>query len=181
MVACLCFSEVIKVSGVKCELLSVDPSKPNNGIKSVNESITSKCDECVENIDLPNEERHNNTTMVESNVKNEIKIFENEEFGEMRTVVVENEPWFCLRDLCKALELTAKGVKQRLTDEVISNYPIKDSLGRTQSALFVNEDGLYDVVLESRKENAKKFRKWVTSEVLPSIRKHGAYTTQELQ
>ena len=82
---------------------------------------------------------------------------------------------FCLGDLCKVLELTAKGVKQRLDDEVISNYPIEDSLGRTQNTLFVSEDGLYDVILESRKESAKRFRKWVTSEVLPSIRKTGSY------
>ncbi len=106
---------------------------------------------------------------------NELKIFENAEFGQVRTVIINNEPMFCLGDLCKVLELTAKGVKQRLDDEVISNYPIEDSLGRTQNTLFVSEDGLYDVILESRKESAKRFRKWVTSEVLPSIRKTGSY------
>lgn len=106
---------------------------------------------------------------------NKVEIFKNEEFGEIRTVTKDNEPMFCLGDLCKALDLTAKGVKQRLSDEVISNYPIEDSLGRMQNALFVNEDGLYDVILESRKECARKFRKWVTSEVLPSIRENGGY------
>lgn len=102
---------------------------------------------------------------------NEIKIFSNEEFGNVRIIDVNGDVLFCLKDLCEALGLTAKGVNQRLDDEVVSNYPIIDSLGRTQSALFVNEDGMYDVILESRKPEAKKFRKWITSEVLPSIRK----------
>lgn len=106
---------------------------------------------------------------------NELQIFNSSEFGQIRTVTKDNNPMFCLGDLCKALELTAKEVKRRLNDEVVSKHPIPDSLGRTQEALFVNEDGLYDVILESRKESAKKFRKWVTSEVLPSIRKSGGY------
>ncbi len=110
-----------------------------------------------------------------NNKKNELSIFSCQEFGQIRTIIVNNEPIFCLGDLCKALELTAKGVKQRLSDEVISNYPIEDSLGRRQNTLFVNEDGLYDVILESRKENAREFRKWITSDVLPTIRKTGGY------
>lgn len=115
---------------------------------------------------------------------NELQIFNNSEFGQIRTVIINEEPMFCLGDLCKALELTAKEVKRRLDDEVVSKHPITDSLGRIQEALFVNEDGLYDVILESRKESAKKFRKWVTSEVLPTIRKTGSYqkplTQQEM-
>lgn len=106
---------------------------------------------------------------------NELKIFKNENFGEVRVVEADGKPMFCLVDVCKALDLTAKGVAQRLGDEVISNYPIADSLGREQLALFVSEDGLYDVIFDSRKPEAKKFRKWVTSEVLPSIRKTGGY------
>lgn len=107
---------------------------------------------------------------------NELKIFNSSEFGEIRTITKDNEVLFCLGDLCRILELTAKGVKQRLSDEVISNYPIADSLGRMQNTIFVNEDGLYDVILDSRKENARKFRKWVTGEVLPTIRKTGGYS-----
>ena len=107
---------------------------------------------------------------------NAIKIFENAQFGQIRTAMSDsNEPMFCLADLCLCLGLTSKGVNQRLGDEVISNYPIVDSLGRTQMALFVTEDGLYDVILDSRKPQAKAFRKWVTSEVLPTIRKTGGY------
>lgn len=68
---------------------------------------------------------------------------------------------------------------RRLEDGVTTNHPILDNLGREQQANFVNEDGLYDVILDSRKPEAKQFRKWVTSEVLPSIRKHGAYMTGE--
>lgn len=105
----------------------------------------------------------------------DLKIFESPQFGAIRTAGTSDEPMFCLADVCKALDLSAKGVNQRLTDGVISNYPIVDSLGREQQALFVNEDGLYDVIFDSRKPEAKAFRKWVTSEVLPSIRKTGGY------
>lgn len=110
---------------------------------------------------------------------NMIKIFENNEFGSVRVITTNNEPMFCLSDLCKSLDLTAKEVNRRLADEVVSKHPIKDTLGRTQNALFVNEDGLYDVILESRKPNARKFRKWVTSEVLPTIRKTGGYVSND--
>ena len=108
-----------------------------------------------------------------------ITLFKNQQFGEVRVAELNNEPVFCLADLCKILDLTPKGVKQRLSDEVISNYPIIDSLGRNQNALFVNEDGLYDVILDSRKPEAKQFRKWVTGEVLPAIRKSGGYMIEK--
>lgn len=111
--------------------------------------------------------------------KNQIQIFNNPDLGEVRIIQgADGEPRFCLSDVCRILGLTAKGVGQRLSDEVISNYPILDSIGRQQVVNFINEDGLYDVILDSRKPEAKKFRKWVTSEVLPSIRKHGAYMTE---
>ncbi|MEX3715416.1 ORF6C domain-containing protein [Cytobacillus horneckiae] len=101
------------------------------------------------------------------------------------TIVTNGEKHeFLLRDLCNILELgQTSAVKRRLDDDVISNHPIQDSLGRTQQATFVNEDGLYDVILDSRKPEAKRFRKWITSEVLPSIRKTGKYEapTSELQ
>ena len=107
---------------------------------------------------------------------NEIQIFQNVEFGAIRTMSNEQgEAMFCLKDVCEVLELRTQKVVQRLEDDVLSKYPIVDSLGRTQQATFVNEDGLYDTILESRKPQAKGFRKWVTSEVLPSIRKQGGY------
>ena len=106
----------------------------------------------------------------------EIKIFENEQFGKIRTAGTSEEPLFCLADVCRVLELgNPSQVKTRLGDALISNEAILDSLGRTQQAVFVNEDGLYDVILDSRKPEARTFRKWITSEVLPSIRKTGQY------
>ena len=103
-------------------------------------------------------------------------IFRSVEFGAIRTMSSpQGEPMFCAKDVCEVLELRTPKVVQRLMDDVLSKYPIVDSLGRTQQATFVNEDGLYDTILESRKPHAKKFRKWVTSEVLPSIRKQGGY------
>lgn len=109
-----------------------------------------------------------------------IQIFQNESFGSVRIAGTSEQPLFCLADVCKILELgNPSQVKSRLDDGVISNEVIPDSLGRQQETTFVNEDGLYDVILDSRKPQARAFRKWITSEVLPSIRKHGAYMTQE--
>lgn len=107
-------------------------------------------------------------------MSNQIQIFNSPQFGNIRTAGTADNPQFCLADVCKALGLTPKGVNQRLAKEVISNYPL-ETAGGTQYALFVNEDGLYDVILDSRKAEAKAFRKWITSEVLPTIRKTGGY------
>lgn len=102
------------------------------------------------------------------------------EGAQVRTVTIDNHPWFVLNDLCDALEdLSPRVVRQRLSDDVCSTYPIPDSLGRMQDNTIVNEDGMYDVVLESRKPKAKAFRKWITGDVLPTIRKHGTYMTPE--
>lgn len=110
---------------------------------------------------------------------NEIKIFQNEQFGQIRIVVNENnEPLFCLADVCNVLGLRQGDVRQRLEEGVVSTQPLETS-GGVQQANFVTEDGLYDAILDSRKPEAKKFRKWVTSEVLPSIRKHGGYITAQ--
>ena len=103
---------------------------------------------------------------------NDLKIFENKEFGEIRTAIVEDEPMFCLTDVCKALGLTnSRNVADRLDDD----ERCKLDLHRQGETWFVTESGLYAVILRSDKPNAKKFRKWVTSEVLPSIRKNGGY------
>lgn len=109
---------------------------------------------------------------------NQIQIFNNPQFGQVRTAGTPENPLFCLSDVCKALGLNASHVRERLEDGVVSTDTITDSLGRTQMANFVNEDGLYDVILDSRKPEAKAFRKWVTSVVLPSIRKTGQYSVQ---
>ena len=109
-------------------------------------------------------------------MNNQVKIFNNPQFGEIRTAGTADNPLFCLADVCSALGLSAKGVNQRLNKEVISNYPL-ETAGGIQQALFVNEDGLYDVILDSRKPEAKVFRRWVTGDVLPTIRKTGGYIT----
>lgn len=102
------------------------------------------------------------------------KMFE----GQKLTIIEKNgEPNFLLKDVCRILEIgNHRHVKNRLDKGVVSNYPLKTA-GGTQKATFVNEDGLYDVILDSRKPEAKKFRKWITSEVIPSIRKTGSYNT----
>ena len=104
-----------------------------------------------------------------------MKIFESPEFGRIRTVNDERgEPWFCLTDVCKVLGPRYSHVRERLEKGVVSTEPLS-TRGGTQMANFVNEDGLYDVILDSRKPSARDFRKWVTSEVLPQIRKMGGY------
>lgn len=107
---------------------------------------------------------------------NELQIFNSEEFGDIRTVIIENEPFFCMVDICKALEISnVSQAKTRLNqDGVISNEVI-DSIGRTQNANFVNESNMYKLIFQSRKESAERFTDWVTSEVLPEIRKTGSY------
>lgn len=107
---------------------------------------------------------------------NQITIFQNPDFGQIRiTHDAQGEPLFCLPDVCKILELRAPDVKRRLDDAVVSTHTVKDSLGRKNLMTFVNEDGLYDAILDSRKPEARAFRKWVTSVVLPQIRKTGGY------
>lgn len=110
---------------------------------------------------------------------NEIQIFNNPQFGEIRTLINEvNEPLFCASDVCTALGYanSRKAVADHVSeDDVTFRYTI-DNLGRTQSASFVTESGLYSLIFGSKLESAKAFKKWVTSDVLPSIRKNGSYS-----
>ena len=108
---------------------------------------------------------------------NNVEIFDNTEFGEIRTIVSNGQPMFCLADVCKALELTNSRV---VADRLDEDERRKLDLPRQGETWFVTESGLYAVILRSDKPNAKKFRKWVTSEVLPSIRKHGMYAVDDL-
>lgn len=104
-----------------------------------------------------------------------LQIFKNSEFGEVRTVTVNDEPMFCLADVCKALEISNVGnVKQRLSEKGIHTA---DTLtkGGMQKMTFISEANLYKTIFQSRKESAERFTEWVTSEVLPSIRKNGGY------
>ena len=110
---------------------------------------------------------------------NQFQIFNHPHFGEVRTVIGnDGEPRFCLKDVCRALDIKQFRANERLGEDVISNHTLS-TRGGNQQFMFINEDGLYDVILDSRKIEAKRFRKWVTSEVLPSIRKNGAYLTEK--
>ena len=114
---------------------------------------------------------------------NNYNIFNSSEFGGMRTCCDPNtgEVWFNLNDICNALETSNPTLlKRRLEDDLYQIYPIVDSLGRTQNATFVNEAGMYEVIIRSDSPKAKSFRKWICYEVLPSIRKHGAYITEDV-
>lgn len=106
----------------------------------------------------------------------ELQIFNNSEFGEIRTITKDDEPMFCLADVCKALELEqVSRVKARLKTDGVTTSKVTDRLGREQEATFINESNLYKTIFQSRKESAERFTDWVTSEVLPSIRKTGSY------
>lgn len=109
-------------------------------------------------------------------IQNGIEVFENPIFGQIRMVMVDDEPMFCLVDVCRALEMSNPTMVAQRLDE---DERTKLDLGRSGETNFITESGLYAVILRSDKPNAKKFRKWVTSDVLPSIRKHGAYATKD--
>ena len=105
----------------------------------------------------------------------DLKIFTNEEFGEIRTSLVNSEPMFCLSDICKSLGLSQPSkVKERLNEKGVRTIPTLTS-GGEQNLLYINEPNLYKAIFQSRKESAERFTEWVTSEVLPSIRKNGGY------
>jgi len=112
---------------------------------------------------------------------NEIQAFNNPEFGGIRAVEINGEPWLVLRDVCDVLEIThVTDTAKRLEKDEVGQTEVIDRMGRTQTTTIINESGFYSVVLRSDKPKAKPFRKWVTSEVLPSIRKHGAYMTSDV-
>ncbi len=104
---------------------------------------------------------------------NELQIFNNEEFGEIRTITKDNEPWFVASDICRSLDLSNPTMAmQRIDDDEKAKFNLGLSGGETNC---VNEYGLYSLVLASRKREAKDFKRWITHEILPSIRKTGSY------
>lgn len=114
---------------------------------------------------------------------NELQIFKNEEFGEVRTVTIDNEPWFVGKDVATALgyERATKAIQDHVNEEDKDEIPIQDSIGRMQKTPIINESGLYALIFGSKLESAKRFKRWVTSEVLPTIRKTGGYQMQAPQ
>ena len=110
----------------------------------------------------------------------QIKIFENEEFGRIRTVMIDNEPWFVGKDVAQILEYreTAKAIRTHV-DAEDKGVSVLDTPGGKQEITIINESGLYSLVLSSKMPRAKEFKRWVTSEVLPTIRRTGGYVTDD--
>ena len=109
---------------------------------------------------------------------NQIQIFENQEFGTIRTLSNEHgETFFCAKDVCNALSHSnsRKAVANLVEEDDVTRSYLIDSLGRKQQAIFINESGLYALILSSKLDSARRFKRWVTGEVLPSIRKQGGY------
>lgn len=110
---------------------------------------------------------------------NELKIFTNSEFGDIRTTVINNEPFLMLNDVCEILGIkNVSDAKGRLNQKGVATTDTLTN-GGTQQATFINESNLYKLIFQSRKPEAEKFSDWITGEVIPSIRKHGAYMTPE--
>nr|DAI09435.1 MAG TPA: repressor domain protein [Caudoviricetes sp.] len=110
-------------------------------------------------------------------IQNGIEVFENPIFGQIRMVMVDDEPMFCLIDVCRALKIkNATDVAKRLDEDELTRLNLG---GRAGESNFITESGLYAVIVRSDKPNAKKFRKWVTSDVLPTIRKTGGYVNND--
>jgi anti-repressor protein len=107
---------------------------------------------------------------------NEIQVFNNEQIGSIRTAGTAEQPLFCLSDICKVLDLRVSPTKDRLNAKGVTQIDTPTA-GGTQSMYFVNEQNLYKVIMRSDKPQAEPFQDWVCGEVLPSIRKHGAYAT----
>lgn len=110
-------------------------------------------------------------------MENKIQVFSNDEFGKVRTLMANNEPWFVGKDVAEILgyKEASKAVRQHV-DEDDKGGSILDTPGGKQNITIINESGLYSLILSSKLPTAKKFKRWVTSEVLPSIRKTGGYT-----
>lgn len=108
----------------------------------------------------------------------ELMTFQNQEFGEIRTAEIDGEPWFCLADVCKPLGIRSWDCKKRLKEGGLATIKAPTKSG-DQDMSFVNEANLYRVIFQSRKPEAERFTDWVTEEVLPSIRKTGAYVPQQ--
>ena len=110
-----------------------------------------------------------------------LQVFTKDEFGTIRTVQMNGEPYFCMVDICKALDLNnISQARTRLREDGVITNEVIDSMGRKQKANFINESNMYKLVFQSRKESAEKFTDWVTAEILPSIRKHGIYATDNV-
>ncbi|MGG3535077.1 BRO family protein [Bacillus tropicus] len=112
---------------------------------------------------------------------NQLQVFNNEEFGQVRTVIQGEDVWFVAKDVAEVLGYnnTSKAIQMHVDEDEKADLPIWDGR-QNRNQKVINESGLYSLILSSKLPSAKKFKKWVTSEVLPSIRKHGAYMTDQV-
>lgn len=112
---------------------------------------------------------------------NELTVFSNTEFGEIRTMMIDGEPWFVGRDVAIALGYAKPegAVRNNVEKDDTQIKGVMDSLGRMQDTIIINESGLYDLIFGSHLPEAKKFKRWITSEVLPTLRKTGSYSITE--
>lgn len=110
-------------------------------------------------------------------IQNDIEVFENPIFGQIRMVMVDDEPWFVAKDISDKLGYAqTSNMMKRIDDEDFKSSVLD---GMNMKSLLINESGLYSAIIGSKLPSAKQFKHWVTSEVLPSIRKHGAYATKD--
>lgn len=114
---------------------------------------------------------------------NELKVFENPAFGQVRTTTINNEPWFVGKDVAEALGYAKarNAIAAHVDEEDKKDAPIQGPLGGEQQMTIINESGLYSLVLSSKLESAKQFKRWITHEVIPTIRKTGGYVNDEQQ
>lgn len=116
-------------------------------------------------------------------MSNEIQIFANDQFGEVRTLTKDGEPWFVGKDVAEILGYanSRKAIADHVdAEDKTDGVTIRDSIGRDQTPVLINESGLYSLILSSKLPTARAFKRWVTSEVLPAIRKHGEYTAPKV-
>lgn len=111
-----------------------------------------------------------------------LQVFNHVKFGQVRALNISGEPWLVGRDVAESLKYKEphKAVVRHVEEDDRMKHPVTDSLGRKQETWIINESGLYSLILSSELEEAKRFKKWVTSEVLPSIRRHGMYATDSV-
>lgn len=110
-------------------------------------------------------------------MNNSLRVFDNEEFGTIRTVMIDGEPWFVGKDVAEALGYTnpRDALSKHVDDEDKKTVAIRDGIRGNPNVTVINESGVYSLILSSKLPNAKKFKRWVTADILPTIRKHGAY------
>ena len=113
-------------------------------------------------------------------METQLQIFKNPDFGDVRTIIRDGEPWFVATDVCRALEIANNRDALTRLDDDEKGVASTDTLGGEQNMTIVNEPGLYSLVLGSRKPEAKAFKRWITHDVIPAIRRHGMYAIDDI-